>query len=309
MKKFDPPLTMIYVGGSTLTGNMTSPGRTAMEALWPDAGFTAANGYTSVWCPYPGAMYPITGTASDTLGASVAAGVTALDAIIKWITVHGTIPAGLPDAGTSCPKKVCLCGWSQGSMVIDQKLHNLETDSDAPADSELTYLICADPIRPGGLFSHYWPAGYTVPILDYTMIEPPDTQYSGSVLVFQYDMASDWPDHIGALPGALDTNPPALVNAFLGFIGIHCGQSGPLGWPSTGSTLPAGLPNATTTAPLDTFTCPRGGVVNTYLLSTWPLPITYPITDYLAEIVASVLLQPAIEAAYDRPARAYNVVD
>ncbi len=318
------PCTMIYVGGTSEGGDASPMSAAAIDKTSMTYGiFTTKNSYTNVWCAYPGQMWPFTGIgdwtrlpepqweASYGFGPSISTGAANLDAIIKWITVHGTIPAGLPDAGTSCPKKVCLLGWSQGSMVIDQELHNLETDPAAPPVDKLTYLLCADPIRPGGVFHHFFAPGDL--FLDYTVIRPPDTRYSGDYVFWQYDGGGDWPDGIGtagsifaSITSAL--NPIALLNAITGLVCIHGGLSAavlpPWGpWPRGGSLSSAELINTTKFS--------NGGTCNSYMLPTFPTPLCFPLTNTPLAPLKGILDRigmAIIEPMYNRAGRSWSAV-
>jgi hypothetical protein len=222
---------------------------------------------------YPAKFWPLTGASSLTVGASIAQGVPMLDAAVKS-TTGATV----------------VVGFSQGCMVIEQELRNLETDPDAPPPSDMSVVLASDPIRPGGMLSSHFAPGQTVRVLDYTMIEPADTQYDVTVIAREYDGAADWPENRRATI--------ATVNAIAGFLTMH------LGLPRSAKRPYPHLPNSSTPV-LNVTTCPRGGIITTYLYPTWPLPLTRFLPP-CARDSASRFVRPRIDAGYDRAARNYR---
>jgi hypothetical protein len=235
-------------------------------------GAFAGSDYTCRRLDYPAKFWPLTGASSLTLGASIAQGVPMLDAAIKSTTGD-----------------MVVVGFSQGCMVIEQELRNLETDPDAPPPSDMSVILAEDPIRPGGMLSSHFAPGKTVPVFDYTMIEPANTQYDVTVIQREYDGAADWPEnHCATI---------ATINAIAGFLMMHCGLA------RSAHPHPH-LPNSSTPV-LNVTTCPRGGTVITYLYPTWPLPLTRFLPT-CARDRASRIIRPLVDAGYDRPARNYS---
>jgi len=222
---------------------------------------------------YPAKFWPLTGASSPTLGVSIAQGVPTLDAAIKRTT-----------------GAMVVVGFSQGCLVIEQELRNLETDPDAPPPSAMSVVLVSDPIRPGGMLSSHFAPGQTIPVLNYTMIEPANTQYDVTVIEREYDGAADWPENRRATI--------ATLNAIAGFLTMHCGLPRPAKRPHPH------LPNSSTPV-LNMTTCPRGGTIVTYLYPTRPLPLTRFLPAFMRNF-ASGLIQPRIDAGYDRSARKYR---
>jgi PE-PPE domain len=236
-------------------------------------GAFAGSDYTCRRLDYPAKFWPLTGASSPTLGASIARGVPMLDAAIKSTTGDTVV-----------------VGFSQGCLVIEQELRNLETDPDAPAPGDMSIVLVNDPIRPGGMLSSFFTPGQTIPVLDYTMIEPADTQYDVTVIKREYDGAADWPENRRAIIAAM--------NAFAGFLTMHCGL------PRSAKRPHPYLPNSSTPV-LNMTTCPRGGTITTYLYPTWPLPLTRFLPTRARDF-ASGIIRPRTDAGYNRAARNYR---
>jgi PE-PPE domain-containing protein len=230
-------------------------------------GAFAGSEYACQRLDYPAKFWPLTGASSPTVGASIARGVPMLDAAIKGAT-----------------GELVVVGFSQGCLVIEQELRNLATDPDAPPPSDMSVVLVNDPIRPGGMLSTFFAPGRTVPVLDYTVIEPADTQYDVTVIKREYDGAADWPENRRATI--------ATMNAIAGFVMMHCGV------PRSAKRPHPYLPDNSTPV-LDTTTCPRGGTVTTYLYPTWPLPLTR-LLPTRARDFASGIIRPRIDAGYRR---------
>jgi hypothetical protein len=263
--------TVIFVPGTRPGKPLTAERQhTIMTSAF--GGAFAGSDYARRRLDYPAKFWPLTGASSPTVGASIAQGVPMLDAAIKSTT-----------------GELVVVGFSQGCLVIEQELRNLETDPDAPPPSDMSVVLVNDPIRPGGMLSTFFAPGRTIPVLDYTMIEPADTQYDVTVIKREYDGAADWPENRRAI---------ATANAIAGFLMMHCGLPR-----SAKRPLPY-LPNGSTPV-LGMIACPRGGTVTTYLYPTWPLPLTR-LLPTRARDFASGIIRARIDAGYDRAAHMYT---
>jgi hypothetical protein len=263
--------TIIFVPGTRPGRPLTTDQQDKIMASAFDGAFAGPD-YTCRRLDYPAKFWPLTGPRSPRLGASIARGVAALDAAIKSITGD-----------------IVVVGFSQGCLVIEQELRNLETDPDAPPPSAMNVILVEDPIRPGGMLSSYFAPGRTIPVLDYTMIEPADTQYDVTVIEREYDGAGDWPEHRRATL--------ATLNAFVGFLMMH-------GLRRSAQRPPWRLPDGSTPA-LNVTTCPRGGTITTYLYPTWPPPLTWLLPARMRDF-ASGIIRARIDAGYNRAARSYR---
>jgi hypothetical protein len=264
--------TIIFVPGTRRGRPLTIDQQHKVMTSVFDGAFAGSN-YDCRRINYPAKFWPLTGASSPTLGASIAQGVPMLDAAIK-----------------NTSGDLLLVGFSQGCLVIEQELRNLETDPDAPPPSDLSVVLVEDPIRPGGMLSSFFAPGHTIPVLGYTMIEPANTQYDVTVIEREYDGAADWPEHRRAAI--------ATMNAIAGFLMMHCGLP-----PSAKRPHPH-LPNSSTPV-LNVTTCPRGGTIITYLYPTWPLPLTRLLPTSVRDF-ASKIIRPRIDAGYNRAARMYR---
>ncbi|MBW0012628.1 PE-PPE domain-containing protein [Mycobacterium sp.] len=236
-------------------------------------GAFAGPDYTCRRLNYPAKFWPLTGPSSPTLGASIAQGVAMLDEAIKSTTGD-----------------MMVVGFSQGCLVIEQELRNLEDDPEAPAASDLRAVLVSDPIRPGGMLRTFFAPGQTIPVLRYTMIEPANTQYDVTVIEREYDGAADWPENRRAAI--------AKINAVAGFLTMHCGL------PPSAKRPHSHLPDRSTPV-LDVTTCPRGGTVTTYLYPTWPLPLTRFLPARVRDF-ASEAMRERVDAGYNRAARKFT---
>ena len=214
---------------------------------------------------YPASAWPFTAR-KPTMGGSVAQGVVATTTDVK---------------NTSGPKVVIAT--SQGTLVADQALADLAADSHAPPKADLSFVIVADPLRPGGILSGL-PAGIYIPLLDYTTRTVPESQYDIVVLKQEYDGIADFPDR--------PLNLLADANALAGIVYLHFREhdgASYTGIPETGGV--------TTVNDLD-------GKTTTYLLPTKNLPLTQPLRDLgIPSGVVDALdsaVRPLIDSGYSR---------
>jgi len=213
---------------------------------------------------YPGSFWPVTGLNSPTVGSSVATGTNNLDAAIR---------------GTTGP--ISVAGLSQGTMALDREQARLANDPTAPPPGQLTFIKAGDP---NNLLSRAFKPGTHVPIIDYTVPAPVESQYNTINVVGQYDMFSDPPNHVG--------NLLADLNAITA--GGYYGHS------ATAFSDPARV------APWDitTTTNSLGATTTTYFIRTDQLPLVRALVDMAGlppEAVGPLdaVLRPMIDRAYD----------
>ncbi len=220
--------------------------------------------------PYPGSFWPVTGWDSPTVNSSVNTGTNNLDAAIR-----------------STDGPISVAGLSQGTLALDREQARLAHDPAAPPPDQLTFIKAGDPNNL--LFKAFGP-GTHVPIIDYTVPGPVESQYRTINIVGQYDPFSDPPNHPG--------NLLADVNAVIA--GGYYGHS------ATAFSDPARV------APWDIkrTTNSLGGTTTTYFIRSGELPLSRALVDMAGmppEDVGRVdaTLRPLIDRAYD-PGPAHN---
>ena len=139
------------------------------------------------------------------------------------------------------------------------------------------------PVGAENSFLAMFPPGTYIPILDYTVQKPVESQYDTNVVVAEYDFIADFPDR--------PSNLLTLANAVIAGALVHT----PAAWISPTDVPPE---NITTT------TNSRGGTTTTYFIPTERLPLTEPlrmlgvpndVTDQVDEV-----LRPMVDAGYSR---------
>jgi hypothetical protein len=220
---------------------------------------------TRVVIPYPGGFWPVTGLDSPTVGESVAVGTNNLDAAI---------------GSTSGP--IVVTGLSQGTLVLDAEQARLASDPNAPPPDQITFIKAGDP---GHLLARVFKPGTHVPLIDYTVPAPVESQYNTIDIVGEYDIFSDPPDR--------PWNLIADVNAIA--------AAGYYGHSATAFSDPASV------APEDITitTNSKGATTTTYLVRSEQLPLVRALQDLvgLSPEMAQRLgqtLRPVVDSAYVR---------
>ena len=249
-----------WYGIAQLAGNKFHPNATRVLVDYP-AGMLQGR--------LPATFFPGRGLESTPVGESVDVGADNLDAAIRG------------GAG----KEVAV-GLSEGAMVLDAEQARLAHDPTAPPREQLSFTLIGPPAsRHGfgqGLLTETFPAGTFVPVLDYTIPGPVESQYDTTVVVTAYDGIADFPDR--------PSNLLSAVNAFIGLALLHT---------PTAFTGPADVPPQN----IMTTTNSRGGTTTTYLVPSKYLPLTLPLRlsgfDDIADQLDPVL-RPMVDAGYSR---------
>jgi hypothetical protein len=172
---------------------------------------------------------------------------------------------------------VDIAALSEGTIVVDRELGYLATDPNAPPASDLQFAMFSNPEL--GLAGTYLPVGTTVPVIDYTAQDLPDTQYDVSVVFSQYDFFGDPPDRPWDLL--------AWVNSLFGFKYYH---------------TPTALASPSDVVQLSSVTDSLGGTITTYMVPAPILPMLLPLEqmDVPQSIVDDLnsLLQPIVNDGY-----------
>ncbi|WP_102143814.1 PE-PPE domain-containing protein [Mycobacterium hubeiense] len=236
-------------------------------ATQPEIGANYYNsaGATREVIPYPGSVWPITGVDSPTVGESVAVGTNNLDAAIR---------------GTNGP--IVVTGLSQGTLALDAEQRRLANDPSAPPPEQLTFIKAGDP---GRLLGRMFKPGTHVPIIDYTVPAPVESQYDTIEIVGEYDIFSDPPDR--------PQNLVAVLNSIM--------AGGYYGHTATAFSDPARVPPQD----VSVTTNSKGATTTTYFIRTEQLPMTRALQDMaglspeMAQRVDTAL-RPVVDAAYTR---------
>jgi hypothetical protein len=219
---------------------------------------------------YPaGTMAPGGGPAGASVGESVVIGTHNLDAAIR----NGS--------GSSV-----AIGLSEGALVLDAERARLAHDPSAPPPDQLSFTVFGDPAGSNAfgksLMAQIFPPGTFVPIIDYTMPQPVESQYDTTVVVGAYDGIADFPDRPNLISAA---------NSLIGGTFVHT----PVAFTNR-ADVPAQNIRTTTNS--------RGGTTTTYLVPSKYLPMTMPLR-YMGVPDATVdpidaALRPEVDAGYSR---------
>jgi diacyltrehalose acyltransferase len=250
---------------------------------WLEYTYRTGTGYypndKQVIVDYPGgqaqghlleSLFPGMGLDGPSVGESVAIGSDNLDAAVR------------SDSG---PARAV--GLSEGTLVLDATQQRLANDPSAPPPDQLSFAMFADPAGSHGFgksaLAALFPPGTFIPLIDYTMPEPVESQYHTTRVVGAYDGLADFPDR--------PDNLVSLANALFGAGIVHT----PVAF-----TTPANVPPQN----IKTTTNSRGGTTTTYLVPSQHLPLTLPLR-YLGlppETVDQIdaVLQPMADAGYSR---------
>ena len=180
--------TVLWMGGTGGTlAHSLPPGLfgtrdSFLGGAFRDSQFTAVD--------YPSGLWPITGLADPTLGASVDIGT-----------------ANLVAAARSTPGPLVLAGVSQGALVVQQAEAILNSDPAIPSDT--TFILIADP-NLGALAGTY---GRHIPIVDYTPRPTSDSRFTTVVVTNEYDGFAD--------PIRNPSNLLTVANAVMGIAVVH----------------------------------------------------------------------------------------
>lgn len=281
---------LVGVAGTLGTGDATADDETAFVLggargpgiPWLDYTSRAGRGYypgaERVIVPYPAGMIygrlpdqlvPGSGLATATVGESVVAGSDNLNHAIR------------NDGGNAV-----AIGLSEGTLVLDAEQARLARDPHAPDPSRLTFALFSSPVGTHGfgrsVMGMFAPGTY-IPVVDYTVPEPVDSQYDTKLVVAEYDGAADFPDG--------SANVLSLLNAAMGAMTVHTPAA---------FTTPADVPPQN----IRTTVNARGATVTTYLIPTQDLPLTQPLRDMgVSDAMVDQIdaaLRPEIDAGYAR---------
>ncbi|MGO9158556.1 PPE family protein [Mycobacterium sp.] len=191
---------------------------------------------------YPATAGLLSGFFKPTADQSMAIGQKALNTDILNATSNG--------------QSVVVAGESMGSMVIDREEAYLFTQSNAPSPNQVTFVEFSNPER--GLADTYLPAGIHVPLLGYTVENPPVTPYNTTIVYHQYEGFADPPDR--------PWNLLADANAVMGVNHYHLYTE----FTSQTQVVEVGSP----------VTNLAGGTTTTYMVPATILPLLLPLQTF-----------------------------
>ena len=197
-----------------------------------------------------------------TLGQSITQGIASL-------SDHFDDALARLEAG----EQFTVVGFSAGSLVVNDFMRELASDPNAPAKSQVKFILVADSSRQKLLdgSSKYNPQ------YDYTYRPAPETAYDIDVVTGEYDGAADMPDRWW--------NFLAVANAIAGGIFVHVPM------------MFADYEDPTVARVLSTETNTLGGTTTTYLVKAKTLPLVQ-LLPFLKSREAE--LKAKIDAGYSR---------
>lgn len=218
---------------------------------------------------FPDQLWADTGLATDSVGESVVTGRRNLDSMIR------------ASRGDSL-----AIGLSEGTLVLNAEQARLAGDPNAPAPDQLSFTHFSSPVAVHGfgrsVMAMFAPGTY-VPIVDYTVPAPVESQYHTNLVVAEYDGLADFPDG--------NANFLSLANAVMGAMTVHTPAA---------FTTPADVPPGN----IITTTNSRGATTTTYLIPAKQLPLTMPLRDLgmPSDMVDQLdgALRPEVDAGYSR---------
>jgi diacyltrehalose acyltransferase len=194
---------------------------------------------------------------------------------------------GLDKAIRNGTKPAAAVGLSQGTLALDQEQARLANDPTAPPPDKLQFTMIGDPTGRhafgASFLSGIFPPGSYIPLIDYTMPQPVESQYDTNKIVAAYDGLADFPDR--------PDNAVAVANATAASAIEHT----PAAFTGPGDVPPQNIRTTVNS---------RGATTTTYLVPVNRLPLTLPlrylgVPDGLVDQLDGVL-QPMVDAGYSR---------
>jgi hypothetical protein len=234
-----------YLGQVLLEGGFPGPSSVSIlqgyDLLNHAIGENWFPGTTAQVVNYPASVGILSGSlAAPGANGAIAMGRQALNDQIMNAVANGN---GSP---------VHIAALSEGTIVVDRELAYLATDPNAPPAHALQFAVFSSPEL--GFAHIYLPNGTTVPLINYTVQQLPNTQYDVSVVFGQYDFFGNPPDR--------PWNLLADVNSVFGAAYYHD---------------PASLASPSDVVEVSSVTDPAGGTITTYMVPSPTLPMLLPL--------------------------------
>lgn len=187
--------------------------------------------------------------------------------------------------------EIIVTGTSQGTLVMDEVLAMLAADPNAPTPDRITFIYTAPLQHHGGTSRSamsYLGQGFYIPVVDWIVKRPIDSQYDTIVVVGEYDGWADFPDRLW--------NLVAVANALMA-------PMFPLSLSVHGQTAFADL-SIVPPENISTTTNSRGATVTSILVPTKNLPLWQPLRDIGVDSrivdVLDQITRPIVDAGYSR---------
>jgi hypothetical protein len=234
---------------------------------------------------YPAQFFPVAGF--QTFDSSVAAGRGNLSGCVRasGCEFNGEPPAGdppgVPNPTPQMPNDFTVFGYSQSAVVAS--LVKKDLIANRPANTDVSFFLLANPMRPNGGVLARGPEGLTIPIIGITFYGATPTNSCATGECYEtVDVAAQYDGLGGDAPASL-TNVLAIANAVAGYYYLH-------GDLQDGKFADAQYQGS-------------NGDTDYYIVPARRLPILMPFESFVPSPVLTLLeapLKAAIEAGYAR---------
>jgi hypothetical protein len=201
---------------------------------------------------------PIVYSASIPVDPSVKAAMPTLDDAVK------DTPAG---------EQAVVVGYSEGAIAAELLRRQYQTDANAPAKDDLSFLILAGPMIPnGGIYARF-PNGIIPGFTSTGPTEP--SRYDTTYVMVEYDPVSDFPAYF---------NPLAIANSVVAFRYSHGDASYDAADLNTGGAITTQVTNA------------EDGTDTYVLIPVQHLQLLEPIRDVAEATGTTAFVEPLLGA-------------
>lgn len=234
---------------------------------------------------YPAQFFPVAGV--QTFDSSVRDGRGNLSGCVRATScAYNGQPVGDPPGMVSptpqAPNEFTVFGYSQSAVVAS--LVKKDLIANPPANTDVSFFLLANPMRPNGGVLARGPEGLTIPIIGITFYgaTPTDSCEGPGGCYETVDVAAQY-DGLGGDAPASITNVLAIANAVAGYYYLH------------GDLQDAEFDDALYQG--------SNGDTDYYLVPARRLPILMPFESFVPSPILTLLeapLKAAIEAGYAR---------